>query len=104
MAELGGTGRTHDWSVSARVVAAAPVPVFLAGGLHPDNVEDAVTTVAPYGVDVCSGLRPGRGRLDVDMLRNFMEQFKRQNQETLFSWRMVHIVWNLRSGSKIKRI
>jgi phosphoribosylanthranilate isomerase len=54
VAELGGTGRTHDWSLSARIVECAPVPVFLAGGLGPDNVADAVEEVRPYGVDVCS--------------------------------------------------
>jgi phosphoribosylanthranilate isomerase len=61
--ELGGTGRTHDWGVSAEIVRRAPVPVLLAGGLGPDNVAGAVKTVRPWGVDVCSGLRDGSGRL-----------------------------------------
>lgn len=55
--ELGGTGRVHDWQVSARVVAEAPVPVYLAGGLRPDNVALAVQRVRPFGLDVCSGVR-----------------------------------------------
>jgi phosphoribosylanthranilate isomerase len=74
MAELGGTGRTHDWDVSARIVERASVPVFLAGGLDPDNVADAVEAVQPYGVDVCSGLRRQDGRLDPGRLRDFMER------------------------------
>ena len=68
--ELGGTGRTHDWRVSRRVVEASPVPVFLAGGLKPENVADAVSAVRPFGLDVCSGVRR-EGRLDVERLRRF---------------------------------
>jgi len=61
--ELGGTGRTHDWVVSRRLVeAVAPVPVFLAGGIRPENVRAAIEAVRPFGVDVCSGVRDG-GRL-----------------------------------------
>jgi phosphoribosylanthranilate isomerase len=56
--ELGGTGRAHDWRVSRRLVeAVAPVPVFLAGGLKPENVGAAIAAVRPFGVDVCSGVR-----------------------------------------------
>jgi phosphoribosylanthranilate isomerase len=68
--ELGGTGRTHDWRVSRRVVEASPVPVFLAGGLRPENVAEAVSTVRPFGLDVCSGVRTA-GRLDAGKLKRF---------------------------------
>jgi phosphoribosylanthranilate isomerase len=68
--ELGGTGRTHDWRVSRKIVEASPVPVFLAGGLKPENVAEAVGRVRPFGLDVCSGVRTG-GRLDADKLRRF---------------------------------
>jgi len=71
--ELGGTGRTHDWRVSRRVVEASPVPVFLAGGLRPENVAEAVSTVRPFGLDVCSGVRTD-GRLDAEKLRRFFGQ------------------------------
>ena len=70
--ELGGTGRTHDWDVSRSIVEAAGVPVFLAGGLRPDNVASAIRSVRPYGVDVCSGVRTD-GHLDEDKLAAFME-------------------------------
>ncbi|CAO5186959.1 N-(5'-phosphoribosyl)anthranilate isomerase [Frankia sp. AiPs1] len=53
---IGGTGRTHDWSVSAAIVASSPIPVILAGGLHPENVGDAVRTVRPWAVNVNSGV------------------------------------------------
>jgi phosphoribosylanthranilate isomerase len=68
--ELGGTGRVHDWRVSRRVVEASPVPVFLAGGLKYENVAEAVATVRPFGLDVCSGVRT-EGRLDAEKLKRF---------------------------------
>lgn len=55
--ELGGTGRTHDWALSARIVEEAGVPVWLAGGLRAENVAQAIARVRPHGVDVCSGVR-----------------------------------------------
>lgn len=69
--ELGGTGRTHDWAVSRDFVARAPRPVFLAGGLKPGNVGEAIASVRPYGLDLCSGVRR-EDRLDDDLLRAFM--------------------------------
>ena len=69
--ELGGTGRTHDWRISREIRDAIPLPLFLAGGLKPDNVRDALTAVEPFGLDICSGVRTG-GRLDADKLRAFI--------------------------------
>ena len=69
--ELGGTGRTHDWSVSRRIREAVEIPVWLAGGLNGANVAEAIRTVEPYGVDVCSGVRTD-GRLDVAKLKAFV--------------------------------
>jgi phosphoribosylanthranilate isomerase len=71
--ELGGTGRTHDWSLSRRIVTQAPVPVFLAGGLRPENVRQAFDAVRPFGLDVCNGVR-NEGRLDPHKLARFMAQ------------------------------
>lgn len=70
--ELGGTGRVHDWRTSARIRAASPVPVWLAGGLHAGNVAEAIQQVRPFGVDVCSGVRTA-GRLDGERLRAFVQ-------------------------------
>lgn len=69
--ELGGTGRVHDWAVSAEFVRRSPRPVFLAGGLSPDNVVDAIRTVRPFGLDVCSGVRT-HGALDAGKLERFV--------------------------------
>jgi len=69
--QLGGTGRTHDWAVSRRIRDAVDTPVFLAGGLNPENVGIAIAQVAPFGVDLCSGLRIN-GRLDETKLVSFM--------------------------------
>lgn len=79
--ELGGTGRTHDWRVSRRVVEEAGVPVFLAGGLHAGNVARAVQEVGPFGVDLCSGVRTG-GALDAGKLRAFMDAVRTVAQGT----------------------
>ena len=62
--ELGGTGRVHDWQISRELVQAVPdTPVFLAGGIGPGNVRDAIRRVRPYGIDLCSAVRTD-GRLD----------------------------------------
>ena len=69
--ELGGTGRTHDWSISRKIAEASPVPVILAGGLTPANVDEAIAAVRPFAVDLCTGLRTG-GQLDEAKLETFM--------------------------------
>ncbi|HEV2442373.1 MAG TPA: phosphoribosylanthranilate isomerase [Steroidobacteraceae bacterium] len=69
--EYGGTGRTHDWGISAEFVRRSPRPVFLAGGLTPANVREAVVRVRPFGVDLCSGVRAER-RLDSGKLDAFI--------------------------------
>lgn len=69
--ELGGTGRVHDWALSAALVAQTQRPVFLAGGLTPDNVGAAVGSVTPFGVDLCSGVRT-EGALDESKLERFV--------------------------------
>ena len=69
--EYGGTGRTHDWSISAAFVQKSPRPVYLAGGLTPNNVGEAICVVRPFGVDLCSGVRTNNS-LDVNKLKNFI--------------------------------
>ncbi len=70
--ELGGTGRTHNWEISRAIVEESTKPVFLAGGLNPDNVSKAIDFVRPFGVDVCSGLRRG-GKLDSALFDSFLQ-------------------------------
>ncbi len=73
--ELGGTGRTHDWSLSRRIREAIDVPLFLAGGLNPMNVAAAIREVQPFGIDVCSGLRT-EGDLDPQKLSAFIRAIR----------------------------
>ena len=73
--ELGGTGRTHDWRISRAICEAVDRPVFLAGGLTPGNIQHALQAVAPFGVDICNGVRT-LGKLDQSKLRSFFEQIR----------------------------
>lgn len=68
---LGGTGNIHNWSISRELVKAVNVPVFLAGGLNASNVKEAIDTVKPFGVDICSGVRTS-GKLDAGKLSAFI--------------------------------
>ena len=70
--ELGGTGRTHDWRLSRTIREAIDVPLFLAGGLKPENVAGAIREVEPFGIDACSGLRT-EGKLDPQKLTAFFQ-------------------------------
>jgi phosphoribosylanthranilate isomerase len=68
--ELGGTGRVHNWNLSKMIRERSKCPVFLAGGLKPENVKQAIHEVQPFGIDVCSGVRTD-GKLDRQKLSDF---------------------------------
>jgi phosphoribosylanthranilate isomerase len=68
--ELGGTGRVHNWNLSRQIRDNSKCPVFLAGGLKPENVRQAIEVVQPFGIDVCSGVRTD-GKLDRQKLSDF---------------------------------
>ena len=70
----GGTGKTFDWAVAARVASSRRV--ILAGGLTPQNVAQAIARVAPHGVDAASGVESAPGRKDLDLVRAFVEAAK----------------------------
>jgi len=72
----GGTGLTHDWRVSRMIRDVVSKPVFLAGGLSPANVRDAIGTVKPYGVDVSSGVESSPGKKDAKLMKAFIEAAK----------------------------
>lgn len=76
VARFGGTGETHDWTISRQIVETCPVPVFLAGGLSAANVEEAIRRVRPFGVDVCSNLRI-EGALQAGLLHDFVSRANR---------------------------
>jgi phosphoribosylanthranilate isomerase len=69
--ELGGTGRVHDWTISRAIRAAIDIPLYLAGGLNVDNVDEAIDAVGPFALDICSGVRTD-GWLDEAKLSAFM--------------------------------
>ena len=81
--ELGGTGRTHNWEISRSIIESVNIPVFLAGGLNIENVDNAINTVQPFGLDLCSGVRTN-GLLDEEKLKAFMKKvqdFNLKNSE-----------------------
>jgi phosphoribosylanthranilate isomerase len=76
--ELGGTGRIHDWQISKRIRDRIKKPLFLAGGLTPENISRAVHAVNPYGVDICSGVR-SNGKLDEEKLNRLVNAVKKHS-------------------------
>jgi phosphoribosylanthranilate isomerase len=70
--ELGGTGRVHDWTLSRHIREQAKGPLFLAGGLTPQNIRQAIEDVGAFGVDLCSGVRTD-GNLDSAKMQRFFE-------------------------------
>jgi phosphoribosylanthranilate isomerase len=73
-ATTGGTGVAFDWAAARRVFTAAPsgLQVIVAGGLTPENVAHAIGELAPWGVDVSSGVEASVGRKDPDRLARFI--------------------------------
>jgi phosphoribosylanthranilate isomerase len=77
--ELGGTGRRHDWQLSRRIVETVGKPVFLAGGLNAGNLGEAIRTVQPFGLDICSGVRTD-GKLDEQKLGEFFTEALKESR------------------------
>jgi phosphoribosylanthranilate isomerase len=70
--ELGGTGRIHNWELSKEIRKSIPIPLFLAGGLNKYNVREAIETVKPFGIDLCSSVRTDE-KLDKQKLKEFFD-------------------------------
>jgi len=68
----GGTGSVADWDQAAEVVRNCAHPVFLAGGLTPENVAEAIHRVRPFAVDVSSGVEKAKGKKDLSKVRDFI--------------------------------
>ena len=68
----GGTGQVSNWDVARKLVEAIPVPVFLAGGINPENVQQAIEVVHPYGIDLSSGVESAPGQKDPEKLRQLV--------------------------------
>ncbi|MGB8506778.1 MAG: phosphoribosylanthranilate isomerase [Pyrinomonadaceae bacterium] len=77
----GGTGHTFDWTV-ARRARELMNKLYLAGGLTPDNVAEAIVAVRPYAVDVCSGVESKPGTKDAARLNRFVEAVRHANVKT----------------------
>jgi phosphoribosylanthranilate isomerase len=73
---LGGTGKVADWQAAAAIVEKLSMPVFIAGGINPDNVEEALIRLRPYGVDLCSGVEAAMGKKDPEKVRALVSRFK----------------------------
>jgi phosphoribosylanthranilate isomerase len=87
---IGGTGHTHDWSISRQIVdlmAERAVPVILAGGLTPENVRRAIEIVQPYAVDVNSGVEFPSGDKSPDRASFFVAEVKATAIASTPGWR-----------------
>ncbi|MBR3132488.1 MAG: phosphoribosylanthranilate isomerase [Clostridia bacterium] len=74
--QVGGTGLTHDWNKSGELIRILDKPTFLAGGLNPENVADAIKRVNPYGVDANSGCKNNKGLKDKEKVKLFIKNAK----------------------------
>ena len=68
----GGTGRRINWSAARRTRELVP-RLFLAGGLSPENIAEAIAEVHPYAVDACSALESAPGKKDAERVRSFIK-------------------------------
>ena len=73
---FGGSGRTFNWDIAQEISILLPEAIFLAGGLTPDNVADAIRTVRPYAVDVASGVESSPGKKDPEKVAAFIRAAK----------------------------
>jgi len=73
----GGTGKVHNWEISRKIVKSVNRKVFLAGGLNPDNVREAIKKVGPYAVDTNSGVKLKAGKKDYKKLNEFIRRAKK---------------------------
>lgn len=76
--KTGGTGCVHDWAVSRRIARETRLPLILAGGLRPENVQEAIRIVSPYAVDTASGVETS-GKKDSFKVKKFIEEVRRAN-------------------------
>jgi phosphoribosylanthranilate isomerase len=74
----GGTGKSFDWLLAVQA-GAQGIPLILAGGIGPSNLGEAVTRVAPYAVDVNSGVESTPGKKDHGLMRQLMGEMRRIN-------------------------
>ncbi len=78
---LGGTGKVGDWAAVTALMDEIDIPVFLAGGINPENVADAVRSVRPHGIDLCSGVEIERGKRDSEKVQRLLRRFREATAE-----------------------
>ena len=82
---LGGTGKVGDWTAIAELRQKTEIPIFLAGGIDPDNIADAIRTVRPYGIDLCSGVESQRGKRDPAKMKLLLQRFREAVEQAVES-------------------
>ena len=80
--QYGGTGRTSNWNTVTELFKNLNVPVFLAGGITPSNVKDAINQVNPYGIDVASGVEKEKGIKDPEKVRKLIKTVRRLDEHS----------------------
>lgn len=76
--KAGGSGCVHNWDLSRRIAEETELPLILAGGLRPENVQEAIRLVSPYAVDTASGVETS-GKKDAVKIRSFIEEVRSAN-------------------------
>ncbi len=79
---LGGTGKTSDWNTAAKIRQESPLPVILAGGINPSNVQQAVRTVQPYAIDVSSGVELTKTKKDPDKVQELIMKVRQMEKDS----------------------
>ena len=74
--KAGGSGKTFDWQLAIKIKKLG-IPIILAGGLGPSNIDGAINTVRPYAVDVNSGVEERPGKKSRALMKDLMEKMRR---------------------------
>ena len=74
--KAGGSGKTFDWQLAIKIKKLG-IPIILAGGLGPSNIDGAISTVRPYAVDVNSGVEERPGKKSRALMKDLMEKMRR---------------------------
>jgi len=77
----GGTGKVADWDIAKELINEVQIPVFLAGGINPDNVREAIMKVDPYGVDLASGVESSKCHRDPEKTKRLVEEVRKVERD-----------------------